>query len=68
MVDRFTKGVLVVIAICLTFLCIRTFRPIPASAVRETAIRVDLVKVGGVPVYWKDIKELPPARRMSEQD
>lgn len=64
--DLFTKMVLTVIAVCLCVLAVRSLKADRVEAVRE-AIRVDLYSVGGRPVSWYDVKELSPARRMSEQ-
>lgn len=65
MVDRYTKVVLTVIAVCLVYLCVTTtMRPQPAVAsVRQASspIDVNLVSVGGRDFDKDFIGEFHPA-------
>lgn len=60
MIDRTTRIALVVIAVCLVLLTIKTFQAVPVIA--EGYImdirKVDIIRVGGRPVTWRDIKGL----------
>ncbi|NVM22880.1 MAG: hypothetical protein HWN68_13995 [Desulfobacterales bacterium] len=63
MIDRTTKVLLAVIAVCLAILAIRSFQAAPATATKEVIVKVDVVRVGGRPVYSWDIKNLVEGSR-----
>ena len=46
-----TKVALVVIAVCLAALTVKSFLPGPAVAGREEAVKVDVVSIGGVAIW-----------------
>lgn len=60
MIDRVTRIILAVIAGCLVLLCIRTFQAVPVVATGyEMDIRkVDIIRIGGRPISFRDIQGL----------
>ena len=57
MIDNFTKVVLTIIAIALMVLAVKTLQVVPmsAQAAREEVIKVNVVQIGGRPVFLSDI-------------
>ncbi|MBA7630015.1 hypothetical protein ES703_37523 [subsurface metagenome] len=50
-IDLITKVTLIMIAVCLAALTVKSFLPGPAIAAREGIIKVDVVSIGGVAIW-----------------